>query len=155
AQHDARTQTRPAGNRAGDSHGLLRRIDCACLAIAWCRRPGAEGVTGSRRADLDLAGTRYWDAVWDRTGEHRVGRLSYFHHAFAQRLDRHLSRGSQVCEVGCADSAWIPYLIERGVRVTGIDYSARGVGRLEAALRRRSMEAELVVTDVLDPSARP
>jgi len=105
--------------------------------------------------DVDLAGHAYWDDVWQHTGEHRVGHLSFFHYSLARVFDRYATAGSRVCEVGCADSAWIPYFLERGRHVTGIDYSARGVDRLRAELTRRGLHADLVVADVLDPEFRP
>ena len=107
------------------------------------------------KPDVDLAGHAYWEEVWERTGQHSVGQFSYFHHALAQLFHRHAPRGAQVCEVGCADSAWIPYFIERGMRVSGIDYSEKGVARLQRALERRGLSAKLIAADMLDPAARP
>ncbi len=106
-------------------------------------------------SNVDLAGHSYWEDVWELTGEHRVGHLSYFHHALSRVFDRYTTKGTRVCEVGCADSAWIPHLIGRGALVSGIDYSAKGIARLRAALERRGLEAELIVADMLDPAFRP
>ena len=106
-------------------------------------------------ADVDLAGHAYWDDVWQHTGKHRVGHLSFFHHALARVFDRYATAGSRVCEVGCADSAWIPYFLERGCHVTGIDYSEKGVDRLRAVLAQGGLEADLIVADVLDPGFHP
>lgn len=107
------------------------------------------------KPDVDLAGHAYWEDVWERTGQHSVGQFSYFHHALARLFRRHVTRGAQICEVGCADSAWIPYFIDQGMRVSGIDYSEKGVARLQRALERRGLSANLIAADMLDPAARP
>jgi SAM-dependent methyltransferase len=105
--------------------------------------------------DVDLAGHAYWEDVWERTGRHRVGQFAYFHYALSRIFDRYTTKGCQVCEVGCADSAWIPYFLERGMRVSGIDYSTKGVARLQTTLARRGLHANLTATNVLDPSFQP
>jgi SAM-dependent methyltransferase len=102
--------------------------------------------------EQDLAGRAYWDAVWQRTGRHRVGQFAYFRYALGRVFDRYVTRDSLVCEVGCADSAWVPYFAQRGVAITGIDYSDTGIARLEATLAELGLRATLVSGDMLDPA---
>ncbi len=105
-------------------------------------------MTGSRGSS-DLAGRAYWDSIWGRTGHGGAGRLSFFHHAFRRVLDRYVRRGTTVCEVGCADSIWVPYLIGRGAEVTGLDYSEAGMRRLRESLLARGLSATLLGGDLL------
>jgi SAM-dependent methyltransferase len=105
-------------------------------------------MTGSRGSS-DLAGRAYWDSIWGRTGHGGAGQLSFFHHAFRRVLDRYVGPGIAVCEVGCADSIWVPYLIGRGAEVTGLDYSEAGMRRLRESLLARGLSATLLGGDLL------
>lgn len=99
----------------------------------------------------DLAGQEYWDGIWRRSGARSLGRFSYFHRAFSTLLTRYVRPGSAVCEVGCADSVWVPHLIRMGARVTGLDYSEPGLARLRARLAAERLEASLLASDLLGP----
>ena len=103
----------------------------------------------------DLAGRGYWDRVWRRSGRHPVGRLTYFHRSLARVFSEYVRPGMSVCEVGCADSVWVPHLIAQGADVTGIDYSETGIDRLRDALRRQDMRASLITGDMFDAEAMP
>jgi len=109
----------------------------------------------SSSSSSDLAGRPYWDQVWRRTGGRTVGRFAYSHHLFARELLADVPPGAFVCEVGCADSVWVPLLIEHGYRVSGLDYSERGIDRLRQILSRRGLQAELFLGDLFDPSLLP
>jgi SAM-dependent methyltransferase len=99
----------------------------------------------------DLAGAGYWDGVWRRSSRRSVGRFGHFRHAFARLLDRHASPGDKVCEVGCANSVWVPHLARRGVAVWGLDYSATGLERLRRQLASEGLTATLIEADLLGP----
>lgn len=103
----------------------------------------------------DLAGRPYWDQVWRRTGERSVGRFAYSHHVFARAFLEQARPGMSVCEAGCADSVWVPFLIEHGLRVSGIDYSEHGIERLRKVLTKRGLQADLRLGDLFDASAMP
>jgi SAM-dependent methyltransferase len=105
-------------------------------------------MTGSRDSP-DLAGRAYWDGIWRRTGHGGAARFSFFHHAFRRVLDRYVGPGTTACEVGCADSIWIPYLICRGAEITGLDYSEAGMRRLRESLSARGLSATLLGGDLL------
>lgn len=99
-------------------------------------------------APVDLAGVNYWDAIWRRSSTRSLGRLSYFHFTFARLLNRYLPPNAAVCEAGCAHSVWIPYLVRRGARVSGVDYSEPGLARLRARLKADRLSANLICTDL-------
>ena len=63
--------------------------------------------------------------------------------------------GSSVCEAGCANSVWVPFLVEHGANVSGIDYSALGIERLQRVLTHRGLHAELILGDLFDSEAMP
>lgn len=101
----------------------------------------------------DLAGARYWDAIWRTTSHQSVGRFGYFRRAFARLLESHVPPGSRVCEVGCANSVWVPFLARRGAEVTGLDYSEPGLSSLRRTLAADNLTATLIQADLL--SERP
>ena len=109
-------------------------------------------VTNPASGSSDLAGRPYWDQVWKRASTRPAGRFSYFHYCFARVLLAQVRLGMSACEVGCADSVWIPFLVERGVTVVGIDYSDYGLSRLQENLRQRGLAAELIKGDLFDPT---
>lgn len=108
-----------------------------------------------RSSSSDLAGRPYWDQVWRRSGARPVGRFAYSHRCFASVFLEHARPGMSVCEVGCADSVWVPFLIEHGLTVSGIDYSEHGIERLQRILKEKGLKAELFLGDVFDPSVMP
>jgi SAM-dependent methyltransferase len=105
-------------------------------------------MTGSRSSP-DLAGRAYWDGIWHRAGHGGAGQLSFFYQAFKRVLDRYVGPGTTACEVGCADSIWVPYLIRRGAEVTGLDYSEAGMRRLQESLSTLGLSATLLGRDLL------
>lgn len=100
----------------------------------------------------DLAGRDYWDGIWRRSARRSVGRFSYFHHAFSALLARQLRPGDSICEVGCADSVWVPHLIRRGFQVSGLDYSEPGLARLRRRLESEHLDATLIAGDLFEAS---
>ena len=70
-------------------------------------------------------------------------------------LSRYAPPGSAACEIGCGASTWLPVLAARGVKVSGIDYSERGLELSRANLARKGVTAELIHGDVRDPKALP
>jgi SAM-dependent methyltransferase len=101
----------------------------------------------------DLAGRLYWDQVWRRTPGHSVGRYGYFDRELAREFRRLVRPGISVCEVGCADSRWIPFLIRQGAQVAGLDYSDVGIRRLKTQLASSGLSAELVLGDMFQQTA--
>lgn len=101
-------------------------------------------------ASTDLAGTAYWEDLWRRGGNRRFGRFSYFQYVFGRLLRRYIRPGMRVCEVGCADSIWLPLLSSRGFDVTGLDYSQSGVDRLRHRLEAAGLKATVVCGDLFD-----
>jgi SAM-dependent methyltransferase len=103
----------------------------------------------------DLAGRPYWDQVWRRSGARPVGRFAYSHRCLAAVFLTQTRAGMSVCEVGCADSVWVPFLIQHGMTVSGLDYSERGIERLQSVLKGKGLQAELFLGDLFDSSVMP
>jgi SAM-dependent methyltransferase len=103
----------------------------------------------------DLAGTAYWDRVWASRRRRSLGRLSYFSHMMGRLFARYTPPGAMVLEIGCGDSAWVPFLAARGCRVWGIDYSPAGLALVDARLRASGLSARLVQGDALGPNDLP
>jgi SAM-dependent methyltransferase len=108
-----------------------------------------------RSSSSDLAGRPYWDQVWRRSGERPVGRFAYSHHAFARVFLEHVRPGMAVCEAGCADSVWVPFLLQQGHTVAGLDYSEHGIDRLRRTLKDKGLHADLYLGDLFDPAVMP
>jgi len=108
----------------------------------------------------DRAGRGFWDGVWkakrrsrvvgDRRPTFREMRYSaLFARAFALLGD---TRGKRLLEVGCADSAWMPWFAKQwGFRVSGLDYSAVGCERAEALGKASGVELDIVCGDMFAP----
>src|SRR4051794_29157340 len=103
----------------------------------------------------DLTGTPYWDAVWDRTQATRVvdpfkpGINHYidrqFHAYFSRQFAGVNTTGMRLLEIGCANSAWLPYFNRTfGFTVAGVDYSEVGVLSTRRTLQALSVEATIV-----------
>ena len=104
---------------------------------------------------MDLAGREFWDGFWARQDSRLFSGLSHFHNRMSALLLRYAPPGSAACEIGCGASTWLPVLAARGVRVSGIDYSERGLALSRANLARKGVRAELIHGDVRDPKALP
>jgi SAM-dependent methyltransferase len=103
----------------------------------------------------DLAGEHFWARFWHRQHARRFAGASYFHLRMRRLLEQHVSPGSEVCEVGCGASTWLPVLAGRGARTWGIDYSPDGLAIARANLERLGATATLILADVRDDNALP
>jgi 2-polyprenyl-3-methyl-5-hydroxy-6-metoxy-1,4-benzoquinol methylase len=110
----------------------------------------------------DKAGEKYWSSVWKKS----VKRKSSFHALTGVRnyttiqldsyFQAHLesfnrSNATKLLEVGCANSAWLPYFSQRfGFAVTGIDYSEVGVEQAKEVLFEERVEGTVIEADVFE-----
>jgi 2-polyprenyl-3-methyl-5-hydroxy-6-metoxy-1,4-benzoquinol methylase len=115
--------------------------------------------------NLDKAGKKYWDHVWDSgavsrpVDPHKSGIRHHVKRQFHRWYESHLGilRGSDISliEVGCANSAWLPYFnSEYGFSVTGLDYSELGCAQAKAVLESAGVEGEVVHADMFNPPER-
>lgn len=114
--------------------------------------------------EADLAGKDYWDGIWAdatvpepidprRLGIDNFANLA-FHRFFKQAFESQVTRGAKLVEVGCAQSAWLPYFAaEFGFVVSGIDYSKLGCVQAERALASAGLPGNIYCADVFDPPA--
>jgi SAM-dependent methyltransferase len=107
------------------------------------------------RAVSDLAGERFWEQFWDeQPGRLFVG-LSHYQYRLGQLFAPYVKDGSQVCEIGCGGSIWLPQLAKRGAAVWGIDYSPLGLKLARANLERAGVNGTLIQADLRAPDALP
>jgi cyclopropane fatty-acyl-phospholipid synthase-like methyltransferase len=108
----------------------------------------------------DKAGEKYWSSVWKRTSIRKSAfhSLDGFWNFTTIQLDNYfrnhlaglaLTRSTSVMEVGCANSAWLPYFSQRfGFSPSGIDYSAVGVEQAKQVMTREGVEGCVIEADV-------
>ncbi len=112
----------------------------------------------------DRAGREYWDAVWadDKLPEAINPRAAGLHNLYNRRVDAFLRQafvsldttGKKLVEIGCARSAWLPYLArEFGFRISGLDYSEHGCEQARRILSRSGVAGEIICADVSAPPA--
>ena len=124
------------------------------------RRTAAPSA-GAVAAGADLAGREYWDAVWEHTdfpadidpADESVWayRDQEFHRFFREQLGSDTA-GRSVLELGCAQSAWLPYFARQfGFRLSGLDYSELGVAKAVERLKRHGIAADIRCADLFKP----
>jgi SAM-dependent methyltransferase len=129
--------------------------------MQWCARmSGAVDVAAER---LDRAGKAHWDRMWESEGwpddvdPHSLsvwGHRDRLLHQTFQKILRGRPPGSKVLELGCARSAWLPYLArEFGFSLFGLDYSELGAAQAAERLRRCGLPAEIRCADLFAPPA--
>ena len=111
----------------------------------------------------DIAGADYWDAVWNdhhvvmkRANRVLTKRTNYVDRTFLNLLFDLLTdrapEHTNILEVGCANSLWLPYLARYGgYRVAGIDYSAVGCDLERKILAACGVDGAVVQGDALIP----
>lgn len=112
--------------------------------------------------NIDKAGKKYWDDVWAEDGlpravnPHLKGVMNYtnrrFHKYFLEAFSEIESSGMKLLEIGCAQSAWLPYFAKAfGFKVYGIDYSEIGCKKARKILLQSGVEGEIVCADLFSP----
>jgi SAM-dependent methyltransferase len=109
---------------------------------------------------MDRAGQDYWDRHWGSIPQSEFrpdgGRLRDSGDATLAALVRRafdlLPRGSDIVEVGAADSTILPWAVRcLGLRGTGLDYSVAGCERFRQRLEAWNVPADVVCCDVFAP----
>ncbi len=111
------------------------------------------------RRDADELSTKdHWDDAWrhvrlPKTIDPHDAVLSDYHVMFSKILSVD-GRPSDVLEIGCAASAWLPYFkLQHRCRVFGIDYSARGVELARKNLAMLDANGDVRLGDVMTDTA--
>jgi 2-polyprenyl-3-methyl-5-hydroxy-6-metoxy-1,4-benzoquinol methylase len=106
----------------------------------------------------------YWDSQWQEGGlpravdprdhslknEVSLKMDAFFRKQFA--MERNSGNGTQLLEIGCARSAWLPYFSkEFGFHVAGIDYSPLGCEQARSVLAKEEVEGDVTLADVFQP----
>ncbi len=111
----------------------------------------------------DKASQAYWTGVWENSGlspaiDLRSKDLHFFpqraiHKLFKKALEGRNTRGMKLLEIGCGNSAWLPYLKnEFGFDVYGIDYSEEGCEQAKKILEREGVDGTIYCTDAFTPA---
>lgn len=106
----------------------------------------------------------YWDDMWQSSeaansiDPRQSGIKNYtarmFHNYFQRVFSTLNSDQSRLLEIGCANSAWLPYFSkEFGFEVTGLDYSEVGCTSTRKNLVRNNINGEVVCADLFSPPA--
>lgn len=108
----------------------------------------------------DRAGRSHWDALWAAKQRSRaVGArpLTYVETKFSEMFERAFvllggTDGKRLLEIGCGDSAWLPYFAKRwSFRISGLDYSPIGCDRAAALVKAEGIDAEITCADLFAP----
>ena len=108
------------------------------------------------------AAQAYWDSLWNepfnnqwvnpRDKSIRNSVNIAFHKLFQEVLSKSGETTRRLLEVGCAQSAWLPYFHkELGFEVAGIDYSGPGCTQARKLLEQAEVPGEIVQADFFDP----
>jgi 2-polyprenyl-3-methyl-5-hydroxy-6-metoxy-1,4-benzoquinol methylase len=113
---------------------------------------------------MDKAGKKYWDDAWNEAAipgawnPQKGGLNNYVQKRFDEYFKRIFKalgsvRGKKLLEVGCANSASLPYFArEFGFEVTGIDYSEIGCEGARNVLKRECIKGTIYCEDFFAPS---
>ncbi len=110
--------------------------------------------------NTDHAGREFWDDAWEGKAPPRVvdptapGMRNYVRARLCDLLEDELiaQMPGKLIEVGCANSAWLPwYHTGLGAETWGLDYSETGCRQAEAVLARAGVEGTIVCGDLFDP----
>ena len=99
--------------------------------------------------ELPLVGRQKKKAIGDRP-------LSYSEQQLADAFDKafgHIDAESEkrLVEIGCGDSAWLPYFATRHFAISGLDYSPIGCESVSALLAARGIDAQITCADLFAP----
>jgi SAM-dependent methyltransferase len=111
---------------------------------------------------MNKTGESYWNRLWERVPlpqsiEPRdAGIRNYpirkFHDLFCRSFSGMTTDGRRLLEVGCAQSAWLPYFKKHfGFYIEGIDYSEIGCEQAKQLLAREGVKGEIVCGDFFVP----
>lgn len=110
----------------------------------------------------DKAGKDYWDSIWleseltetadpEKTGVKNVT-IRLFDKCLRKSVADIKTENSELLEVGCANSIWLPYFAKQfGFNVTGLDYSESGCEYERKVLSKSQVKGDVVCADFFAP----
>lgn len=110
--------------------------------------------------NVDRAGREFWDDAWEGRPPPRVvdptepGMRNYVRSRLCALVRDDLGpvMPGRLIEVGCANSAWLPwYSTGLGAEVWGLDYSEPGAREARAVLARSGVDGTIVCADMFNP----
>ena len=110
----------------------------------------------------DKASEAYWSEVWEHSAlnpaiDVKSGNLHQYpqralHKMFKSAFQKLDTRGLKLLEIGCGNSAWLPYFNkEYGFDVFGIDYSEKGCLQAKKILERENVSGTIINADAFSP----
>jgi 2-polyprenyl-3-methyl-5-hydroxy-6-metoxy-1,4-benzoquinol methylase len=110
----------------------------------------------------DKASAAYWTDVWEqselspalnlRSRDMHMFPQRALHKIFSQAFEGRQMKGMKLIEIGCGNSAWLPYLAkEFGFDVYGIDYTEEGCEQAEKILERENVTGTIYCTNAFTP----
>ncbi len=113
----------------------------------------------SEKRSGDRAGEKFWDEWWERSplpapiDPYRRGLKNYpfrkFHEYFQGVFKGHSTQGKKLIEIGCAQSAFLPYFAKYfDFEVSGLDRSKLGCERAQIVLERENVSGRIYCGDI-------
>jgi SAM-dependent methyltransferase len=104
-----------------------------------------------------ISSKQYWHSVWSAAPKHRLpSSLNVGVRDLKALLSRYMGAGADVLELGCAPGKMLAWISCRlGSRISGIDYSERGVDQAHALFRALEVPCDLRCEDVFSTTFVP
>lgn len=111
----------------------------------------------------DIAGKEHWEKTWDDAtmfppvNPRDRGWSNYYnrqiHEFISRNLYKNSTRNRTLIELGCGNSAWLPYFAkEFNLVVWGLDYTANGCEMSREIMRRAGLpDHRIIKGDLFDP----
>ncbi len=112
---------------------------------------------------VDKAGCDYWEGIWasvqqlPQPVDPRIKGLNnyvdrHLHSLFKEAFGDMGTEGKRFLEIGCGNSAWLPYFAkEYGFDVSGLDYSNSGCRNAKEILKRAGVVGDVVQGSLFEP----
>lgn len=111
---------------------------------------------------VDKAGRDYWEGIWasvqlPKPVDPRIKGLNnyvdrHLHGLFKTALGDMGTEGKRFLEIGCGNSAWLPYFAkEYGFDISGLDYSDSGCRNAKEILKRAGVVGDVVQGSLFEP----
>ena len=112
----------------------------------------------------DKAGEEYWSKEWsnfkvpDHNSITRKRSGNYiqwsYHQLFSKTFKEVDVKGKEVLEIGCGNSAWLPYFDKHwGMKVSGLDYSDEGCSKARMILDEAGVNGDIRLADMFKAPA--
>lgn len=104
--------------------------------------------------NADKAGPAYWNELWASQPPNTESDAPSPMMEWLRKAVANLPAGSKILEVGCANSAYLPFFAKLGFSVSGLDYSAVGCERTREHMSRLGLSIDIECADLFAPPER-